>query len=102
MLLGEVSRRKRSKSEDIDNVHSKRRRYTGEEYEAELQVKITARGDINQKLQKVYTRFCCRVEVAEMFLGWTHSSSIVDLSLWILAFLFSSDIISILTCKPQK
>ncbi|XP_067415759.1 activating transcription factor 7-interacting protein 1 isoform X2 [Emydura macquarii macquarii] len=52
----EVSRRKRSKSEDIDNVHSKRRRYTGEEYEAELQVKITARGDINQKLQKVMHR----------------------------------------------
>ncbi|XP_075791317.1 activating transcription factor 7-interacting protein 1 isoform X7 [Pelodiscus sinensis] len=50
---GEVSRRKRSKSEDMDNVHSKRRRYTGEEYEAELQVKITTRGDINQKLQKV-------------------------------------------------
>ncbi|XP_074866778.1 activating transcription factor 7-interacting protein 1 isoform X3 [Carettochelys insculpta] len=49
----EVSRRKRSKSEDMDNVHSKRRRYMGEEYEAELQVKITAREDINQKLQKV-------------------------------------------------
>ncbi|CAM4466727.1 unnamed protein product [Caretta caretta] len=52
----EVSRRKRSKSEDMDNVHSKRRRYMGEEYEAELQVKITARGDINQKLQKVVQR----------------------------------------------
>uniref|UniRef100_A0A8C8VE00 Activating transcription factor 7 interacting protein n=1 Tax=Pelusios castaneus TaxID=367368 RepID=A0A8C8VE00_9SAUR len=52
----EVSRRKRSKSEDMDNIHSKRRRYMGEEYEAELQVQITARGDINQKLQKVVHR----------------------------------------------
>ncbi|XP_005379047.1 PREDICTED: activating transcription factor 7-interacting protein 1 isoform X5 [Chinchilla lanigera] len=46
--------RKRSKSEDMDNVESKRRRrYIEEEYEAEFQVKITAKGDINQKLQKV-------------------------------------------------
>uniref|UniRef100_A0A8B9I339 Activating transcription factor 7 interacting protein n=2 Tax=Anser TaxID=8842 RepID=A0A8B9I339_9AVES len=53
----EVSRRKRSKSEDMDNVHSKRRRYVGEEdYEAELQVKITARRDVDQKLQKVIQR----------------------------------------------
>ncbi|KAM5254594.1 activating transcription factor 7-interacting protein 1 isoform 2-T4 [Hipposideros larvatus] len=49
----EFSRRKRSKSEDMDNVQSKRRRYMEEEYEAEFQVKITAKGDINQKLQKV-------------------------------------------------
>nr|XP_012788855.1 unnamed protein product [Sorex araneus] len=49
----EFSRRKRSKSEDMDNVQSKRRRYMDEEYEAEFQVKITAKGDINQKLQKV-------------------------------------------------
>ncbi|XP_036312161.1 activating transcription factor 7-interacting protein 1 [Pipistrellus kuhlii] len=49
----EYSRRKRSKSEDMDNVQSKRRRYMEEEYEAEFQVKITAKGDINQKLQKV-------------------------------------------------
>lgn len=49
----EFSRRKRSKSEDMDNVQSKRRRYIDEEYEAEFQVKITAKGDINQKLQKV-------------------------------------------------
>ncbi|KAM4815491.1 LOW QUALITY PROTEIN: activating transcription factor 7-interacting protein 1 [Thomomys bottae] len=49
----ECSRRKRSKSEDMDNVQSKRRRYLEDEYEAELQVKITAKGDINQKLQKV-------------------------------------------------
>ncbi|XP_046291410.1 activating transcription factor 7-interacting protein 1 isoform X1 [Marmota monax] len=49
----ECSRRKRSKSEDMDNVQSKRRRYIEEEYEAEFQVKITAKGDINQKLQKV-------------------------------------------------
>lgn len=49
----EFSRRKRSKSEDMDSVQSKRRRYMEEEYEAEFQVKITAKGDINQKLQKV-------------------------------------------------
>ncbi|KAI5769332.1 ATF7IP [Gulo gulo luscus] len=49
----EFSRRKRSKSEDMDNVQSKRRRYMEDEYEAEFQVKITAKGDINQKLQKV-------------------------------------------------
>ncbi|NXE53552.1 MCAF1 protein, partial [Casuarius casuarius] len=49
----EVSRRKRSKSEDMDSVHSKRRRYMGEDYEAELEVKITARRDVDQKLQKV-------------------------------------------------
>ncbi|XP_051467069.1 activating transcription factor 7-interacting protein 1 isoform X7 [Apus apus] len=52
----EVSRRKRSKSEDMDSVHSKRRRYIGEDYEAELQVKITARRDVDQKLQKVIQR----------------------------------------------
>nr|XP_021150729.1 activating transcription factor 7-interacting protein 1 isoform X2 [Columba livia] len=50
---GEVLRRKRSKSEDMDNVHSKRRRYLEEGYEAELQVKITARKDVDQKLQKI-------------------------------------------------
>ncbi|XP_029446200.1 activating transcription factor 7-interacting protein 1 [Rhinatrema bivittatum] len=50
---GEISRRKRSKSEDMDSVQSKRRRYEGEEFEAELKVKITSRGDINQKLEKV-------------------------------------------------
>ena len=50
---GEFFRRKRSKSEDMDNIQSKRRRYFEEEYEAEFQVKITAKGDINQKLQKV-------------------------------------------------
>lgn len=37
----------------MDNVHSKRRRHMGEEYEAEFEVKITTRGDINQKLEKV-------------------------------------------------
>ncbi|KAM8821633.1 activating transcription factor 7-interacting protein 1 [Eudromia elegans] len=52
----ELSRRKRSKSEDMDSVHSKRRRYMGEDYEAELQVKITARRDVDQKLQKVIQR----------------------------------------------
>ncbi|XP_013802956.2 activating transcription factor 7-interacting protein 1 isoform X1 [Apteryx mantelli] len=52
----EMSRRKRSKSEDMDSVHSKRRRYMGEDYEAELQVKITARRDVDQKLQKVIQR----------------------------------------------
>ncbi|XP_021234018.1 activating transcription factor 7-interacting protein 1 isoform X2 [Numida meleagris] len=54
---GEVSRRKRSKSEDMDSIHSKRRRYVGEEdYEAEFQVKITARRDVDQKLEKVIQR----------------------------------------------
>ncbi|XP_075838596.1 activating transcription factor 7-interacting protein 1 isoform X3 [Microtus pennsylvanicus] len=52
-VRNEFSRRKRSKSEDMDSVQSKRRRYMEEEYEAEFQVKITAKGDINQKLQKV-------------------------------------------------
>uniref|UniRef100_A0A8C8TNU1 Activating transcription factor 7 interacting protein n=1 Tax=Peromyscus maniculatus bairdii TaxID=230844 RepID=A0A8C8TNU1_PERMB len=52
-VRNEVSRRKRSKSEDMDSVQSKRRRYMEEEYEAEFQVKITAKGDVNQKLQKV-------------------------------------------------
>uniref|UniRef100_A0A8C3JCT6 Activating transcription factor 7 interacting protein n=1 Tax=Calidris pygmaea TaxID=425635 RepID=A0A8C3JCT6_9CHAR len=55
-LPGEVSRRKRSKSEDMDSVHSKRRRYIAEDYEAELQVKITARKDVDEKLQKVIQR----------------------------------------------
>ena len=62
IVPGEVSRRKRSKSEDMDSVHSKRRRYTGEDYEAELQVKITARKDVDQKLQKVKSR--CRAKMA--------------------------------------
>ncbi|XP_075430080.1 activating transcription factor 7-interacting protein 1 isoform X2 [Ascaphus truei] len=48
----EGPRRKRSKSEDLDSQHSKRRRYE-EEYEAELQLKITAGDDLNKKLQKV-------------------------------------------------
>ncbi|XP_027752564.1 activating transcription factor 7-interacting protein 1 isoform X8 [Empidonax traillii] len=52
-LPGEASKRKRSKSEDMDDVHFKHRRYMGEDYEAELQVKITARKDVDQKLQKV-------------------------------------------------
>ncbi|NXD66276.1 MCAF1 protein, partial [Eolophus roseicapillus] len=52
----EVSRRKRSKSEEMDSIHSKRRRYMKEDYEAELQVKITARQDVDQKLQKVIQR----------------------------------------------
>ncbi|XP_064511298.1 activating transcription factor 7-interacting protein 1 isoform X7 [Pseudopipra pipra] len=46
-------KRKRSKSEDMDDVHFKHRRYMEEDYEAELQVKITARKDVDQKLQKV-------------------------------------------------
>uniref|UniRef100_A0A8B9F9L3 Activating transcription factor 7 interacting protein n=1 Tax=Amazona collaria TaxID=241587 RepID=A0A8B9F9L3_9PSIT len=52
----EVSRRKRSRSEDMDSIHSKRRRYMREDYEAELQVKITTRQDVDQKLQKVIQR----------------------------------------------
>ncbi|NWH59594.1 MCAF1 protein, partial [Geococcyx californianus] len=54
--ISEVSRRKRSKSEDMDNVRSKRRRYMGEDYETELQVKITARKDTDQKIQKIIQR----------------------------------------------
>ncbi|XP_053325089.1 activating transcription factor 7-interacting protein 1 [Spea bombifrons] len=49
----DVSRRKRSKSEDLDCHTTKKRRYEGDEYEAELQVKITAGDDLNKKLQKV-------------------------------------------------
>lgn len=49
----DLSRRKRSKSEDLDSQSSKRRRFEGEEYEAELKVKITAGDDLNEKLQKV-------------------------------------------------
>lgn len=62
----EFSRRKRSKSEDMDSVQSKRRRYMEEEYEAEFQVKITAKGDINQKLQKVLPVIfqCSRVSLS--------------------------------------
>ncbi|XP_021408488.2 activating transcription factor 7-interacting protein 1 isoform X2 [Lonchura striata] len=52
----EASKRKRSKSEDMDNVHSKHRRYMGEDYEAEVQVKITARKDVDLKLQKIIQR----------------------------------------------
>ncbi|XP_057879669.1 activating transcription factor 7-interacting protein 1 isoform X4 [Melospiza georgiana] len=52
----EASKRKRSKSEDMDNVRSKHRRYMGEDYEAELQVKITARKDVDLKLQKIIQR----------------------------------------------
>lgn len=49
----ELSRRKRSKSEDLDSQSAKKRRFEGEEYEAELKVKITAGDDLNEKLQKV-------------------------------------------------
>ncbi|XP_071408035.1 activating transcription factor 7-interacting protein 1 isoform X7 [Pithys albifrons albifrons] len=52
----EGSKRKHSKSEDLDDVPSKHPRYMGEDYEAELQVKITARKDVDQKLQKVIQR----------------------------------------------
>ncbi|KAM7022623.1 activating transcription factor 7-interacting protein 1 isoform 2-T4 [Passerculus sandwichensis] len=52
----EASKRKRSKSEDMDSVRSKHRRYMGEDYEAELQVKITARKDVDLKLQKIIQR----------------------------------------------
>ncbi|KAM3914492.1 activating transcription factor 7-interacting protein 1 [Leptodactylus fuscus] len=53
---GELSRRKRSKSEDLGSQSTKRRRFEGEEYEAELKVKITAGDDLNEKLQKVIQR----------------------------------------------
>uniref|UniRef100_A0A8C3NTF3 Activating transcription factor 7 interacting protein n=1 Tax=Cyanoderma ruficeps TaxID=181631 RepID=A0A8C3NTF3_9PASS len=55
-LPDEASKRKRSKSEDMDNVHSKHRRYMGEDYEAELQVQITTRKDVDLKLQKIIQR----------------------------------------------
>lgn len=67
IVSGEVSRRKRSKSEDMDSVHSKRRRYVGEEdYEAEFQVKITARRDVDQKLEKVKWKW--RMKMAKPYL----------------------------------
>ncbi|XP_040263561.1 activating transcription factor 7-interacting protein 1-like isoform X1 [Bufo bufo] len=52
----ELCRRKRSKSEDLDSQSSKRRRFEGEEYEAELKVKITAGDNLNEQLQKVIQR----------------------------------------------
>ncbi|XP_044156328.1 activating transcription factor 7-interacting protein 1-like isoform X3 [Bufo gargarizans] len=52
----EFCRRKRSKSEDLDSQSSKRRRFEGEEYEAELKVKITAGDNLNGQLQKVIQR----------------------------------------------
>ncbi|XP_017683159.1 PREDICTED: activating transcription factor 7-interacting protein 1 isoform X4 [Lepidothrix coronata] len=52
----EALKRKRSKSDDMDDVNFKHRRYMEEDYEAELQVKITARKDVDQKLQKVIQR----------------------------------------------
>ncbi|KAM9324491.1 activating transcription factor 7-interacting protein 1 [Gastrophryne carolinensis] len=52
----EISHRKRSKSEDLDSQSSKRRRFEGDEYEAELKVKITAGDDLNKKLQTVIQR----------------------------------------------
>uniref|UniRef100_A0A8D2MIV8 Activating transcription factor 7 interacting protein n=1 Tax=Zonotrichia albicollis TaxID=44394 RepID=A0A8D2MIV8_ZONAL len=55
-VLDETSKRKRSKSEDMDNVRSKHPRYMREDYEAELQVKITARKDVDLKLQKIIQR----------------------------------------------
>ncbi|CAH2312204.1 activating transcription factor 7-interacting 1 isoform X2 [Pelobates cultripes] len=48
-----VSQRKRSKSEDLDGESSKKRRFDSEEYEAELQVKITGGNDLNKKLHMV-------------------------------------------------
>uniref|UniRef100_A0A8C5WEE3 Activating transcription factor 7 interacting protein n=2 Tax=Leptobrachium leishanense TaxID=445787 RepID=A0A8C5WEE3_9ANUR len=48
-----ASQRKRSLSEDLDSTSCKKRRYDGDEYEAELQVQITAGDDLNKKLHKV-------------------------------------------------
>ncbi|XP_032869462.1 activating transcription factor 7-interacting protein 1-like isoform X4 [Amblyraja radiata] len=45
--------RKRSRSEDMDSSISKRCRYSGDEYEAALKVKITARGEIRETLEKI-------------------------------------------------
>lgn len=52
----ETSKRKRSKSEDMNSVHSKHPRYMGEDYEAELKVQITTRKDVDLKLQKIIQR----------------------------------------------
>ncbi|XP_067875602.1 uncharacterized protein [Heterodontus francisci] len=49
----EVVPRKRSKSEDVESSISKRCRFSGDEYEAALKVKITARGEIRQTLEKI-------------------------------------------------
>ncbi|XP_078286865.1 activating transcription factor 7-interacting protein 1-like isoform X2 [Rhinoraja longicauda] len=49
----EVAPRKRSKSEDTDSSISKRCRYSGDKYEAALKVKITARGEIHETLEKI-------------------------------------------------
>ncbi|XP_067830694.1 early endosome antigen 1-like isoform X2 [Heptranchias perlo] len=49
----EVMPRKRSKSEDMESSISKRCRFSGDEYEAALKVKITARGEIRQTLEKI-------------------------------------------------
>lgn len=68
IVPGEVLRRKRSKSEDMDSVHSKRRRYAEDEYEAELQVKITTRKDVDQKIQKVEWR--CRGKMENSHLSF--------------------------------
>lgn len=70
----EFSRRKRSKSEDMDSVESKRRRYMDEEYEAEFQVKITAKGDINQKLQKVAHISCHMCQECHKLHAWRFSA----------------------------
>ncbi|XP_041033863.1 activating transcription factor 7-interacting protein 1-like isoform X3 [Carcharodon carcharias] len=49
----EVVPRKRSKSEDAESSISKRCRFSEDEYEAALKVKITARGEIRQTLEKI-------------------------------------------------
>ncbi|XP_048377284.1 activating transcription factor 7-interacting protein 1-like [Stegostoma tigrinum] len=49
----EVVPRKRSKSEDMESSISKRCRFSGDEYEAALKVKITARGEIRNTLEKI-------------------------------------------------
>ncbi|XP_060705669.1 activating transcription factor 7-interacting protein 1-like isoform X4 [Hemiscyllium ocellatum] len=53
MLPDEVVPRKRSKSEDMESSISKRCRFSGDEYEAAFKVKITARGEIRNTLEKV-------------------------------------------------
>ncbi|XP_043535761.1 activating transcription factor 7-interacting protein 1-like isoform X3 [Chiloscyllium plagiosum] len=53
MLPDEVVPRKRSKSEDMESSISKRCRFSGDEYEAALKVKITARGEIRNTLEKI-------------------------------------------------
>ncbi|XP_069765884.1 activating transcription factor 7-interacting protein 1-like isoform X2 [Narcine bancroftii] len=49
----EIVPRKRSRSEDMESSISKRCRFSGDEYEAALKVKITAQGELRHSLEKI-------------------------------------------------